>query len=273
LSVDPREEFAQSLDAPDAQIDLCRAALWVAAEEYPELDVPDYLARLDALADDLRPRFGDAPIAERVAALNRFLFVEHGFSGNRSDYYDPRNSYLNDVLDRRTGIPITLALVYIGTARRAGLEAAGIGFPGHFLARIEGPQTLIVDPFIGELLSDDECEKRFSAVAPGERLRPEVHLRGARPREVLVRLLSNLKRVFLERRDLERVLACIERILIATPAALHEIRDRGLIYDQLGYDAAAASDLQQFLDLAPEDPSAEPVTQRLAAVRRRMRVH
>lgn len=275
MPTDPRDHFAQSLDAPDSRIDPCRAALWVAAEEYPELDVAGYLARLDALAEAVQPLVAEAgpTLADRVRALNRFLFVDQGFAGNRADYYDPRNSYLNDVIDRRTGIPITLSLVYVGVASRLGFEAAGVGFPGHFLARVEAPEPLIVDPFIGELVSPDECAKRFHAVAPGEVMRPEVHLRAARPREIVVRLLSNLKQIFLARSDFERVLACIDRILIAAPDAAIELRDRGLIYDQLGYDAVAAADLSRYLELVPEDPAARAIGQRLAAVRLRMRVH
>ena len=260
---------------PDPQIDLCEAALWVAAEEYPALDVSAYLARLDGLAQSVSERVNQPnSAADRVAALNRVLFDEEGFSGNRDDYYDPRNSYLNEVIDRRTGIPITLSIVYIGVAKRLGLEVAGVSFPGHFLTRVETPETLIVDPFDGAVLGASDCQRRLEAASgPGEVLRPAVHLKAARPREILVRLLSNLKQVFLAKPDLERAVACIDRILIATPGAHRELRDRGLVFEQLGFFAAAASDLERFLEVAPHDDSAPAIAQRLKAVRLRVRIH
>ena len=132
----PRDAFAESLRVPDERIDLARAALLIAAEEYPALDVARYLARLDELAGEVAPRLAEArSAAERVAVLNRFLFAEQGFAGNREHYEDPRNSFLNEVLDRCAGIPITLSLVYMEVARRAGVEVDGVGFPGHFLVK------------------------------------------------------------------------------------------------------------------------------------------
>ncbi len=271
----PRESFASCVELPDPQIDLCEAALWVAAEEYPALDVSAYLAQLDGLAQSVKVRLSPASsTADRVAALNRVLFDEQGFKGNREDYYDPRNSYLNEVFDRRTGIPITLCLVYIGVAQRLGLEAAGVNFPGHFLTRVEAPETLIVDPFIGAVLGASECQRRLEAASGlAQVLRPAIHLKAARPREILVRLLSNLKQVFLAKPDLARAVACIDRILIVMPGAHSELRDRGLVFEQLGYFAAAASDLERFLEVAPHDHSASAIAQRLAAVRMRLRTH
>ena len=138
----------------------------------------------------------------------------------------------------------------------------------------ETPETLIVDPFIGAVLGTSDCQRRLEAASgPGEILRPAVHLKAARPREILVRLLSNLKQVFLARPDLERAVACIDRILIAMPDAHHELRDRGLVFEQLGYFAAAASDLERYLEVAPNDDSAPAIAQRLKAVRMRVRLH
>lgn len=275
LDSKPRENFERCVELPDTQIDLCEAALWIAAEEYPALDVPAYLAVLDAFAQSVKERLGPAGSpADRVAEMNRVLFDEEGFAGNRDDYYDPRNSYLNEVIDRRMGIPITLSLVYIGVAHRLGLDAAGVSFPGHFLARVETPETLIVDPFVGAVIDVSDCQRRLDAAnGPGELLRPAVHLKAARPREILVRLLSNLKQVFLAMPDLERAVACIDRILIATPDAHYEVRDRGLVFEQLGYYAAAASDLERFLEIAPRDDSAPAIAQRLRAIRMSVRIH
>lgn len=271
----PRENFERCVEMADPHIDLCEAALWVAAEEYPALDVSAYLVQLDELAQSVSERLNQASSAvDRVAALNRVLFDEERFTGNRDDYYDPRNSYLNEVIDRRTGIPITLSIVYIGVAERLGLEVAGVSFPGHFLTRVETPETLIVDPFNGAVLGASDCQRRLEAASsPGEVLQPAVHLKAARPREILVRLLSNLKQVFLAKPDLERAVACIDRILISMPGAHRELRDRGLVFEQLGLFAAAASDLERFLEAAPHDDSAPAVAQRLKAVRMRVRIH
>jgi regulator of sirC expression with transglutaminase-like and TPR domain len=268
----PREQFERAVGVPDQRIDVARAALWIAAEEYPDLDVDGYLRQFDRLAAVARSRVeSGGEIGGRVERLNRFLFIEQGFTGNRTDYHDPRNSYLNDVLDRKTGIPITLSLVYVEVARRLGLEASGVGFPGHFLTRVAASPDLIVDPYFGTILDERQCLERLRIVAgPDAVLRPDLHLRSASPGQILARLLANLKQIFFERRDFERALSCCERILIVEPDAPQELRDRGLVFEQLQYFAAAASDLERFLALAPADPSAAAVSQRLAALRTRV---
>ncbi|HKC12629.1 MAG TPA: transglutaminase-like domain-containing protein, partial [Vicinamibacteria bacterium] len=143
-----RRQFRDILSRPDAAVDLAEASLLIACEEYPGLDVPAYLARLDAMGSALRERLADEPRPERaVMALNRYLFQEEGFHGNAEEYYDPRNSYLNEVLDRRTGIPISLSTVYMEVARRAGLRVEGVGMPGHFIVRVvAGPRAILIDP-------------------------------------------------------------------------------------------------------------------------------
>jgi len=275
----PRDAFAEVLRAPDERIDLARSALLIAAEEYPALDIDRYLARLDELAREVAPRLGHArTAAERVAVLNRFLFAERGFTGNREHYEDPRNSFLNEVLDRCAGIPITLSLVYIEVARRAGVEVDGVGFPGHFLVKHgkhdePGKEHLIVvDPFFGTVLTREECQIRLAAVlGAATQLRPELHLRKASAREILVRLLGNLKVLYVRSADFGRALACCERILLVAPDAPHELRDRGLVYEKLECFGAAAADLERFLELAPDDESAGAVRERLAILRPRLR--
>jgi regulator of sirC expression with transglutaminase-like and TPR domain len=270
-SWNPRERFAALATLPDSQIALDEAALWIAAEEYPELDVAGYMGELDALAEAARSRLLTARSdTERITQLNRFLFVEAGFHGNRDDYHDPRNSYLNEVLERRCGIPISLSLVYLAVTARLGLAVQGVGFPGHFLLKWQGDPGTLVDPFDGKPLSMEDCEKRLHSLGEAMPLQPELHLRAASSREILARILGNLKQVFLSRGDFEQALAQSERILLLYPDAATEVRDRGLIFEQLACFAAAAADLDHFLELAPEDPGAEDVRARLAAVRARI---
>jgi regulator of sirC expression with transglutaminase-like and TPR domain len=269
----PRDAFAEGMRVPDERIDLARAALLIAAEEYPGLDLARYLARLDELARLVAPRLREARgAAERVAVLNQFLFVEQGFRGNSEQYDDPRNSFLNEVLERRTGLPITLALVYMEVARRAGVAVDGVGFPGHFLVKHGEGEPIIVDPFFGSVLGPEECQSRLAAVlGAGARLRPELHLRRATAREILARLLGNLKLRYVRASDYGRALACCERILLVAPDLPNELRDRGLVYEKLECFGAAVADLERFLELAPDDESAPAVRERLAELRPRLR--
>jgi len=271
--LNPRDAFAEGLRRPDDRIDLARSALLIAAEEYPALDVARYLARLDDLAREVAPRLTGARTAsERVAVLNQFLFAEHGFAGNREHYEDPRNSFLNEVLDRCAGIPITLSLVYMEVARRAGLEADGVGFPGHFLVKHGKQDGIVVDAFLGTVLTREECQSRLAAVlGAGARLEPALHLRAATPREILVRLLGNLKVIYVRTADFGRALACCERILLVAPDSPLELRDRGLVYERLECFGAAVADLGRFLALAPDDESAPAVRERLSSLRPRLR--
>jgi regulator of sirC expression with transglutaminase-like and TPR domain len=266
---DARDRFAALCARPDGVIDLLEAALCVAGEEYPGLDVDAYLARFERLARAAGARLAGAESTpERVDRLNRFLFEEEGFAGNREQYEDPRNSFLNDVLDRKTGIPITLSLVYMEVGRRIGLDVRGIGFPGHFLVKSVGAPEIVIDAFHGRVLSLDDCQALLIGILGRHvALEPGVHLRAATPREILVRLLSNLKRIYLRREDLGRALACCDRILLLAPDAPLEVRDRGMIYEQLDCFSAALLDLQRYLDLAPDDGMAPAVRERLAALR------
>ena len=272
----PRESFARIARLPDAEIDLAEAALLIAAEEYPSLDVASYLARLDALADAAGPLVREAEgAAERVSRLNHYLFVEQGFSGNRASYEDPRNSFLSDVLDRALGIPITLSVVYVEVARRLELPVCGVGFPGHFLAKYEGSPEILIDPFFGRVLSEDECRQRLRALLGAQEvLDPGMHLRPATPREILVRMLGNLKHLYVRSADFGRALACCERILLLDPDAPLELRDRGVVYERLECFGAALADFERFLALAPDAESAPAVRVKLAGLERQvLRLH
>lgn len=235
--MDPRARFAALAHAPEGEIRLAEAALWIAADEYPGLDVAARLRRLDAVGRAVAPRIRPAMDAdEAAAALGRFLFVEEGFRGNRDDYYDPRNSFLNDVLERRLGIPITLSVVLIEVAARAGVTVRGVGLPGHFVVRLEraGVERLL-DPFNGGApLTDIDCHALMRRVY-GEDVRWDpAHLRSVTTREVVVRMLANLKGIYTKQGDWARALPIVERILAVQPDAVGELRDRGGIHARLG---------------------------------------
>lgn len=264
------EKLAEIAARPDAAIDVAEAAMWLAAAEYPELDVSAALARLDELA---AAAAAHAPAAlgasERVERLNRFFFEEQGFRGNESDYYDPKNSFLNDVIERKTGIPITLSVVYVEIARRLGLAVCGVGFPGHFLVKHEDPEILI-DAFHGRHVTREECaEKLAASLGPGAEL-AEDHLRAARPREILVRMLRNLKHVYLNRGDFMRGLGVVSRILLFQPDDAGELRDRGILHLKLECFGAALRDLERALELEPNAATAETIRQTLPEVRRQV---
>jgi regulator of sirC expression with transglutaminase-like and TPR domain len=269
--VTPRERLAEIAARPDAAIDVAEAALWIAADAaYPALDVPAYLSRLDTLAARARPAVARAlSLAEAVATLNAFLFEREGYVGNRADYYDPRNSYLNEVLDRRTGIPITLSLVWVEVARRLGLPAAGVSFPGHFLAIVRGEEEIVIDAFDGSVATEADCEDRLlAALGPEARFERSL-LVPAPPRAILVRMLLNLKLVHLHAGRFEAALACCDRILLLDPDATTELRDRGLLHARLECYAAAASDLDRYLALAADDPEAESLRIEVESLRSR----
>jgi len=264
-----RQQFAAAVSRPDDRIDLAEAALLIAREEYPELEVGAYLRRLDELAATARPSVNpDSPAAEQVAQLNRFMFVERGFAGNRDNYYDPRNSYLNEVLDRRTGIPISLSLVYAEVAQRLDLPVYGVSFPGHFLVKYVGTSEIIVDPFFGMVITRQECWQRLHGIYGSKaRLEPRM-LRPASHREILVRLLSNLKQIYVDTADFDRALACVDRILLLQPDDARELRDRGILYQRLECYAAALRDFERYLRLAPDDKAAALIREGLPDLRR-----
>jgi len=251
-----RDDFA-ALVAPGDRADLGRSALTIARIAYPALDVDRWLGELDALADAVRPGItpGMSPAAA-VDALAARLFGDGGFRGNQEDYYDPRNSFLNDVLDRRTGIPITLSVVYSEVAQRLDLPVYGVSFPGHFLVKYVGEQEIIIDPFFGTVISTDECAQRLRGIYGDDARLDRGLLRPATAREILVRMLSNLKQVYVQQNDFVRALGCVDRILLLAPDTPRELRDRGILYQRLECFAAALQDFERYLRLAPDDDAA-----------------
>jgi regulator of sirC expression with transglutaminase-like and TPR domain len=262
-----RHQFAEMLQQPDPAMDLGRASLLIACEEYPELDVPRYLGRLDALAAALRVRLEDLRPRAVIAALNRLLFEEEGFQGNTEDYYDPRNSFLNDVLDRRKGIPITLSAVYMEVGRRAGMDVEGVSLPGHFVVRAEG---LLVDPFHGgTILSTDDCQQRLDRIYGGRlKLVPEMLGPCAR-KDILARMLQNLKAIYVKAEDYTRALRVVELLLHVHTDGVEDLRDRGLLHAALDCYALAARDLEDYLERTPGTPEAPQLREKIAELRRK----
>jgi regulator of sirC expression with transglutaminase-like and TPR domain len=248
-----RARFVELLTRDDDAIELDRVALAIASAEYPTLDTAAYLAQLDRLAAELRPRLSPEESPERlIAVLNAFLFGEEAFHGNAHDYYDPRNSYLNEVLDRRTGIPITLALVYIELGRRVGLRLDGIGLPGHFIVRCNGASdNLLIDPFNrGAVLTTADCADRVRQLY-GNSLRFSPELVTMSRRDIVTRMLRNLKGCYLRKGDLLRALRAVEWTVLADPRQPEELREMGLLRYRLGDLRGAAADLERFIEQAP----------------------
>jgi regulator of sirC expression with transglutaminase-like and TPR domain len=239
---------------------LAPAALVVARVEYPRLDPDPYIARLDAMGDAARRAVaqhvsdtGDTSAHGGIMALNEYLFGQMRFTGNRDQYEDPRNSCLNEVLERRTGIPLTLSIVYMEVARRAGLYADGVNFPGHFLVRCPEPagNPLVIDPFhSGALLSEHNCRLLLQKHVGSEVAFSRSLLAPATRTQILVRMLLNLKRIYVHMRSFPQARDVTELLLAITPSALSELRDRGLLAYHMNDVSSALRDLQAYLKLA-----------------------
>ena len=263
--------YFASLVADDASLPLIEAAASIAQDDYPELDTQGVLAEIDGLADKLKRRIpADAVAVQRLRWLNTFFFQEVGFAGNAKNYYDPANSYLHQVLHTRRGIPITLALLYAELGAQIGLNAQGVSFPGHFLVKLRMPQgEVIVDPFTGRSLSREALEQMLVPYKRGSALERfdaplGLYLQAAPPRDVLARMLRNLKEIHRSAEDWPRLLAVTQRLVILLPESWSERRDRGLAYAEMGFDAAAADDLRTYFERAPDAVDRDSVAARLA---------
>lgn len=249
-----RLSFYQEISQPDDQIKLANVALYIAQEEYPEIDPAEYLNALDTMAAEVQEKLPAEPYPLRIVqSINQYLYDDLGFSGNTSDYYDPRNSFLNDVIERRTGIPITLALVYLEVARRIGFPMVGVGMPGHFLIRPDVPEMeIFVDAFNrGEVLFPQDCQERLTQIYNRPMTLQPQFLETVNPRQFLARMLTNLKLIYLSNEEPKKALAAVERILLLFPEAPLEVRDRGLVYYQLGRWTAAINDFETYLAEVP----------------------
>jgi regulator of sirC expression with transglutaminase-like and TPR domain len=259
------DNFYREINQPDDQIDLAKAALYIAQEEYPDLDIDEYLNALDVMADEVEERLPAERYPLRIIqSLNQYFYDDLGYIGNTNDYYDPRNSFLNEVIDRRTGIPITLSLLYLEVARRLNFPMVGINMPGHFLIRPSFEEAgIFVDAFNrGEILFPQDCEARLAQMYGRPVQMESSFITSVSSRQILIRMLRNLKFIYLNRSDLPKAQTAVEGILLLFPDAPIEIRDRGLIYYQLGYEPQAAQDLEIYLAMLPNAEDA-PVIRRL----------
>lgn len=273
----PLAYFA-SLVQDDEHIPLLEAAACVAQDEYPELDVQQVLGDVDQMTERVRRRLpADAPPVQRLRALNQFFFRDLGFGGNINNYYDPDNSHLNAVLRTRRGIPITLALIWLEMAQGLRLKARGVNFPGHFMVKVNLPEgQVIIDPFTGQSLSRDELSERLEPYKRSQGLVDEfdvpvgLYLQAAPAREVMARLLRNLKEIYRSQEDWSRLLAVQDRLVTLLPDHLPERRDRGLTHAEMGNVPLAVADLERYVNNTDDALDRDAIAQRLAELRREL---
>ena len=274
----PDQQLAKLVRAPQSSFDIAECALIIAQQEYPNLDITGYLRQLNHLADRLRARLpADAGKPHVISMLNHFLFRELGYAGNFDNYYDPRNSFLNDVIDRRVGIPITLSILYIEIARRVGVALQGISFPGHFLAKCVTDQGVIVlDPFNkGISLSEADLRERLreSGDSSAHSDTPLVALlRPATPHEILVRQARNLKAIYIKARDLEKAVAMSNLILCVNPIDIKELRERAALYHQLFCFRSALADFERLVELDVDAADDDDIREAIAELKKKNRL-
>lgn len=266
--------FQSLAQRDDRSIDLAEGAFLIAAEAYPELDIGEYRRRLDALGETLKQRLRpDIGPTDAILSLNRYLFEELGYHGATEDYYDPRNSFLNDVLDRRIGIPITLSILYIAVGRRIGLALDGVSFPGHFLVRCPVHDgTVVLDPFHkGISLGIEDLRKRLGSLQGGAsptRAQAAAMLVPASKREILARLLRNLRGIYAHYNQWEQALSATSRILMLSPDAPAEWLERANLHFKLECFRAALDDYEHYLGLAPDAEDIEAIRARIVELQR-----
>ncbi|HSI46916.1 MAG TPA: tetratricopeptide repeat protein [Ideonella sp.] len=277
LSLVPQSalDYFSALVTRDDEFALLEAAILLGQDAHPALDVQAVLAEIDRLAEQLRRRLpGDAAPLHRLRVLNRYFFNELGFGANANHFYDPDNSYVHRVLATRRGIPISLALIFIELAGQIGLQARGISFPGHFLVKLRMPAgEVILDPINGRSLSREELEERLEPFVQQQGLIGDfetplgLFLQAAAPRDMLARMLGNLKAIHRQSEDWVALLAVQQRMVCLLPEQWEERRDRGLAYAELGQASAALSDLVTYLQHCPAAPDAPALEARVEALR------
>jgi regulator of sirC expression with transglutaminase-like and TPR domain len=269
-------EYFSSLVQSDAQFPLLEAAISLAQDEYPHLDVQHVLGEVDQLLARVKRRIpADAPATHKLHILNQFFFQDLKFAGNVNDYYDPDNSYVSMVLHSRRGIPISLAVLWLELAQGLGLPACGIGFPGHFMVKVNLPNgQAVIDPVSGESLSREDLSQRLAPYLNGLGLQDEQevplgrYLQATTARDIIARMLRNLKEIHRTQQDWQRLVAVLDRLLVLLPQAWLEHRDRGLAHAELGQSRLAVQDLELYLAQAREAPDRSALNERIAGLRR-----
>ena len=243
----------------------------MACEEYPQLKLAPYLDELDRMAEAVQEHLAGAEDTEKVInTINRVLFGEYRFRGNKEDYYDPRNSFLNDVIDRRVGIPITLSAIYIEVAQRLGVSIEGVGIPGHFVVRHRGPDsTVLLDPFNrGAVITTEDCRKITDNLDIQGDEQDETWLRRVTNRQILVRMLNNLKLIYLKAQTFDKALIMVELMVLTEPEATVLYRERGLLRLQVRQFKGAATDLEHYLESQEDIEDREQIEDYLTDLRR-----
>ncbi|MCW5669625.1 MAG: tetratricopeptide repeat protein [Hydrogenophaga sp.] len=268
--------YFAALVGDDEALPLFEAATSVAQDEYPDLDVQQVLGDVDQMLARVRRRCpADAGPLQRLRTLNQFFFRDMGFGGNVNNYYDPDNSFLNAVLRTRRGIPISLAVLWLELAQGLGLKARGVNFPGHFMVKVNLPNgQVVIDPFTGQSLSREDLSERLEPYKRRNGLVDDfdvpvgLYLQAATPREILARLLRNLKEIHRTQEDWLRLIAVLDRLLILLPDAWVEYRDRGLAWAEMGDVRLAVGDLETYVAHADDTLDRDAIAQRLQELRR-----
>ena len=266
--------YFQSLVGTEGEFPLLEAAASIAQDEEPQLDIQDVLATCDALLVRLKRRVkSEADSMRKLSVLNQFFYNDLGFSGNANNFYAPENSYVNEVLQSRRGIPISIAVIWLELAQALGLKAEGVSFPGHFLVKVTLPEGLVVlDPLTGESLGLDNLAERL---APFRSILGDssdidtplgLFLQPAQPREILSRMLRHLKEIFSSQEDWTRLIGVLDRLIVLNPLSLDEKRDRGLAFIELGQVQEARDDLLQYLLARPDASDVPEIQKRLASL-------
>jgi len=255
-----RQSFSEIADRDDEAFPLDRAALTLALEEYPDLDLPKYLRHLDTMSARVDLIAGtDRTHSGIIESINEVLFVQEGLRGNSEDYYNPRNYYLNEVLDRKLGIPVTLSVIYLEVAKRINFPLEGIGFPGHFLVKhVVNEREIIIDTFnLGRILTPNDCQELLDKTCDGTVSMNPSLLQPMKNRAIITRILYNLKGIYEQKEQYHEALSVIEKILLLNPGIPSEVRDRGLLYMQTSLFSKALSDLEFYLahTVSPKDHS------------------
>jgi regulator of sirC expression with transglutaminase-like and TPR domain len=266
-----RADFERLVKRPEPSFDLARAALLIAAESDPNVDVDGTMHTLDSWAEQLRaqlqPEWNNL---QKLARLRSFLFEHLGFKGDHTDYYSPRNSLLHDVMERRRGVPLTLSIIFMELGWRVGMPFEGVGFPGHFLVRLTGePRDLLLDPYQhGTSVHEEDCRQMIREVSGGKIDLRDEFLHSVTKHDMIARLLMNLKGAYLRANDDEKALAAVDKLLLLHPEDAEEIRDRGLLLYRLRRWNPALESLNAYLEARPEASDRESVEIHVRGLRR-----